>query len=167
MSNENIVLVDPLSAVTRGERRMLLGLSMLGIFFVKAGVLPSKINALGIELTASDQKTFLFLVSVGILYFICAFFLYAISDFIVWKKAIIKQYLAEYSESFDETCGHSLSVEEMDMQSEKSRIYRRNKIWLKLSKPVSIFRALFEFILPILVALCSMFLMINKAIYSD
>jgi len=40
---------DPLSAVSRSEQKILLGVSVLSITIVKTGLIPTKISALGIE----------------------------------------------------------------------------------------------------------------------
>ena len=47
---------DPLSEVTRKERRVLLGISALGIVIVKSGLVPSKVTALRIEFSKNDQQ---------------------------------------------------------------------------------------------------------------
>lgn len=161
--NKNIRLVDPLSEVTRKERRMLLGLSMLGIFFVKAGILPSKISALGIELATNDQGAFLYLTSLVLLYFTVAFFIYAMSDFIVWKKSISEAYISEYKKYMIVRDSYPQSASEAEIEDEEKQAYKRNEIWVSLTKPMSISRAIFEFVLPLIVGSYSMFIMVQYA----
>jgi Ca2+/Na+ antiporter len=161
--NKNISLVDPLSEVTRKERRMLLGLSMLGIFFVKAGILPTKISALGVDLATNDQGAFLFLTSLVLLYFTVAFFIYAMSDFIVWRKSLTELYLLEYRQYMQERDYRPQSADEAELEEEETRAHKRNAIWLSLTKPMSIFRAIFEFALPLFVGLYSIFIMVQFA----
>ena len=160
---KNISLVDPLSEVTRKERRILLGLSMLGIFFVKAGALPSKINALGIELESSDQSAFLYLMSFGLLYFTLAFFIYAMSDFIVWRNAVTKAYIVSYKDYMKERDCYPQDPDGAELQSEEQRAYQRNRIWQILTKPMSITRAAFEFLLPLIVGIYSITTMVLHA----
>ena len=68
-NNKEKALVDPLSEVTRKERRMLLGLSMLGVFFAKTGIVPSKISTLGIELAATEQSSFFYVLAAMLVYY--------------------------------------------------------------------------------------------------
>jgi hypothetical protein len=48
-SPEQIRLRDPLAEVTRRERRLLLGASIIGLTVAKTGLVPTKISALGVE----------------------------------------------------------------------------------------------------------------------
>src|SRR5215212_9174358 len=50
---------DPLQDVTRKERKSLLGVSALGIAMVKAGLVPQKISALGIDFQQLNEKVLL------------------------------------------------------------------------------------------------------------
>lgn len=59
----DVPLSDPLSEVTRKERKFLLGVSMIGLFVSYSGIVPTKIAALGIELSTTDQKSFLILLA--------------------------------------------------------------------------------------------------------
>jgi len=82
-----VALKDPLSEVTRRERRALLALSTLCYVIARVGLVPTKISALGIDFNHSDQKT-LFRILAGILvYLIVAFVIYASADFIAWRIA--------------------------------------------------------------------------------
>jgi len=152
-------LTDPLSEVTRKERRMLLGLSVLGIFFVKAGALPSKISTLGIDLETSDQNAFLYLMSAGLIYFIAAFFIYAMSDFIVWRSIVEKEYIDWYKRYMRERDNYPQDSHEAELDSEVQSAYKKNAIWYKLTKPMSVTRALFEFVLPLIVGIYSIAIM--------
>ena len=160
----SINLNDPLSEVTRKERKVLLGLSMLSLFFSQAGILPSKISALGIELKTTDQNAILYLMSIALLYFVCAFFLYAMSDFMVWRKAITKEYLSQYrSMILVEYSNPPSNPIECDVQSESARLAKKNKIWVTLTKPILIAKGVFEFILPVVVGLYAITMMLLKA----
>ena len=65
-----IQLRDPLSKETRLERRNLLGASAIGIVIVKTGLVPSKISALGIEFSQTDQRSLLLAIAAVISYFL-------------------------------------------------------------------------------------------------
>ena len=161
---KHVSLADPLSTVTRNERRMLLGLSMLTVFFVKADALPAKINALGVELQAVDQEALLYLISAVLLYFVVAFILYAMSDYIVWRNAIAREYLEQYRKDMIEREHYAQSPEEMEFESEEILVARRNRLWRSMTKPTSFSRAVFEFVVPILVGLYSVYVAIDLAL---
>jgi hypothetical protein len=164
LSIVDVNLNDPLSEVTRKERKVLLGLSMVSLFFSQAGILPSKISALGIELKTTDQNTILYLMSACLIYFIFAFFLYAMSDFMIWKKAITREYLSQFRRIvIDEYSQGPDNPIDCDVESEAARLSKKNKVWETLCKPVSIARALFEFLLPIIVGLYAAIIMLFKA----
>ena len=58
-SPSDIRLRDPLSEVTRNERKILLGASAIVIIIERTGLVPSKIAALEIEFTQTDQRSLL------------------------------------------------------------------------------------------------------------
>ena len=147
-------LVDPLSEVTRKERRMLLGLSMLGVFFTHGGALPTKISTLGVELSAGDQQAFLYILAIGLFYFVSAFSLYAFSDFIVWRKQIAEEHIVDTKRSFEELVFNDHRDHyQAELHDIEGRVWRKYRLWAFLTKPTSILRALFEFILPLLVGI--------------
>jgi hypothetical protein len=77
-----VILRDPLSDVTRKERSYLLGISIAGIVMVRTNLVPSRITALGITFEETDRKILIFLVGLVAAYFLAAFVLYAIADFL-------------------------------------------------------------------------------------
>ncbi|MGF1903440.1 hypothetical protein [Aliivibrio sifiae] len=164
-SNNERALVDPLSEVTRKERRMLLGLSMLGVFFAKTGIVPSKVNALGIELAATEKSSFFYVLAAMLVYFVCAFILYAFSDFIVWKKEMIELDVSKYEDHVVERENeyHRRTPVAEEVHSSRLMLYRKNRVWLSAKKPVSLARSFFEFILPVIVGATSLFLVIEAA----
>ncbi|EGR3324812.1 hypothetical protein DMJ26_19880 [Vibrio parahaemolyticus] len=164
-NNKEKALVDPLSEVTRKERRMLLGLSMLGVFFAKTGIVPRKISTLGIELAATEQSSFFYVLAAMLVYFVFAFALYAFSDFIVWKKAVIELDVSEYKNYVIERETEHQQQNPIDEEVSSSRLmlYRKNRVWLSAKKPVSLARSFFEFILPIIVGSVSLFMVVDAA----
>ncbi|NVL90859.1 MAG: hypothetical protein HWN69_07700 [Desulfobacterales bacterium] len=152
MSNETpikVTLDDPLSEVSRRDRKFLLGSSILGITIVKAGFVPTKISALGIEFAKTDQNSLLLVLGIIILYFLIAFLIYASSDFLIWRL------------SYFHTLKHSM-LDKWKTEAEKAPtkemanyiddFLKRGfpaRIILGLTRPVSLLRAVFEFLLPI------------------
>lgn len=149
-----ILLKDPLSDVTRRERRLLLGACAIAITMVKTGLVPSKISALGIDFSPGDQKSLLWIAALVVFYFVGAFLTYGISDFISWRVAfhdalrdIAKQRYEESRRGEDpDIRGHAI-LEEME------KLGVRNYRWGHMSKPVSLLRASFDFGLPIVLGI--------------
>src|SRR5690348_8160379 len=79
-------LSDPLSDVSRRERRNLLIASVVGVLVSYVGLVPTRISALGIEFPAPAQNSFLVLIALVICYFIAAFLIYSLADFFIWRK---------------------------------------------------------------------------------
>ena len=52
--NEDLISFDPLSEVTRKERRALLGISVLGGALVNIALVPEKLSTFGIEFARPD-----------------------------------------------------------------------------------------------------------------
>ena len=160
-TTKDVLLDDPLSNETRKERRLLLGVSLLGIAMVKAGIVPKKISALGIDLELANQRALLYLVSFVTVYFILAFSIYAASDYIAWRKRVTKYY-AENVRSFfkrvKEPDGFIRDNEPLVEQAEK-----RERFWKGISPFASNIRVFFEFILPLLVSSYAVYLLINLA----
>ena len=162
MANETIGdvrLRDPLSDVTRKERRFLLGISILSITLVKAGIVPTKLTALGVEFGKTDQQSLLWVLGLITLYFLIAFIIYASSDFLAWRLA--------FYQAFRESLKAQDAAERKpsDLPSERLIEYERNfrmrlgnRVVFVLSGPASILRAIFEFFLPVVVGIYTIIL---------
>jgi hypothetical protein len=72
-SPQEIAIRDPLSKVTRTERRYLLGVSVITIAIVQTGFVPSKVAALGVEFSQGDQRKLLGILALVTMYFLVAF----------------------------------------------------------------------------------------------
>lgn len=154
----SVSLVDPLSEISRKERRMLLGLSMVAILLTYGGALPERITTLGVELSSGNQRVFLLILAIGIFYFLAAFFLYAVSDFIVWRKKIAEERIAQAKEILDDLVfgGQPRDQYEAELLSERNKALAEYEVWARLTKPMSFTRAFFELVLPMLVGLCAL-----------
>lgn len=83
MSNQSrieILLSDPLGKTARQERNRLLLSSLLGLAVSKAHIIPTKISSLGIDFSGANQRAFVFLLALAVLYFLVAFALYGLMD---------------------------------------------------------------------------------------
>lgn len=164
-SAKDVLLSDPLSGQTRQERRLLLIVSLLSIAMTKAGMVPQKINALGIDLQLANQKALLFIVFLIVVYFILAFTIYAASDFIAWRKCVT-EYYADNIRSFFKRMKEPVKEQEdhdyMLKDLEDSMRFWRGKAWV-----ASIVRALFEFLLPLLVSAYAIYGLITYAFFGS
>jgi hypothetical protein len=102
-----------------------------------------------------------------VLYFLCGFVLYAVSDFITWRWAWVESFRAAMDEhEVRPRRGSVLEVveDEDDPWVEYDQLVQdqardtwlrelqKNMKFMRLSSPVSVMRALFEFVLPMAVA---------------
>ena len=140
-TSDSIRLSDPLSQVTRAERRALLAVSAVGIIIVKTELVPVKISALGIDFSSADQVILIRGISAVIGYFLFAFVIYGISDFTAWRYAILSS-LRETSDGHPEKA--------IEQRVERGPWPRSVYLWR--FRIVSTIRATFEFVIPILVA---------------
>ena len=155
---KDLLLADPLSEVTRKERRMLLGVSMLAVALVKTGLVPTKIEALGVEFDKSNQQALLSILAVVTLYFLAAFVIYAAADFLAWRRALHRarvESLAEHLKREREGTSDAYRKEQMQIW-ERSRTGFAS---FALAQPVGVLRALFEFLLPLLVGVYATWLL--------
>ncbi|HEX5720696.1 MAG TPA: hypothetical protein VF179_31365 [Thermoanaerobaculia bacterium] len=76
---EDPSVTDPLSEVTRRERKALLAACVVGLAITAGGVVPDKIETFGISLTP-NQESLLYILGGVIAYFLMAFAVYAWSD---------------------------------------------------------------------------------------
>lgn len=83
---EDQFIFDPLSKITRAERRMLLAVSGVGLAVFKVPLIPTKVAILGIEFQANNQVAFLQIYALLIGFFALAFTLYALTDFVAWRR---------------------------------------------------------------------------------
>jgi hypothetical protein len=138
---------DPLSEITRKERKVLLAITAIGTVMVKANIVPEKISALGIDFGEINKVILLRSLALVSLYFLVAFFLYAVSDFLAWRIAI-QNYLLEHTANDNEDIPESFDTRQ------KVAFYRHRLQRLGcLAKPISFIRAVFEFLFPIIFAI--------------
>ena len=82
------MLRDPLSDVGRKERRSLLGVSVVAILVGWTGLVPEKIENLGITFTAPARAGLLWVLLAVVVYYTLAFVFYAMSDFLSYRHAV-------------------------------------------------------------------------------
>jgi hypothetical protein len=144
------MLKDPLSDLARRERKTLLGTSALSLFISKTGSIPKEISALGISFEKADQHAFLVVFAMVISYFLIAFMVYGFSDYLAWKIAYDKSSQLAYAEHYD----RMERREPLDSHPVDSWLPKWPR---RLAWPMSLARAFFEFLLPIVVAIYSIY----------
>lgn len=150
-------LGDPLNHVSRRERRNLLAASTIAILTVHAGLVPKQISTLGIELTNLDQRAFLILFSAVVIYFLVAFAIYSFADFLVW--------LCKYRD-YQERAVHADQGWTQGDQDQFDDLRQQvpSVAWLySISKPSAYLRIVFDFPLPVLVALFAIYALLSRA----
>jgi len=174
-----LLVRDPLSDVTRKERRLLLLVSLIGIAFVKTGLYPTKISALGIECSQADQRAMTLVLCFVVLYFLVAFFLYAVSDFLAWRLeyiAAMKKVYEERRKTIEEKRKEKRKIDRSMIEEMQDNLYQqqtedafrqlvsRNRFVIRSVGPTAILRALLEFLFPIVIGVyASVVLWLAKA----
>lgn len=153
---QDIRLRDPLSEVTRKERLYLLGISTVGITIESTGLIPSEITTLGIKFGEADQDALLYILALVIAYFLAAFILYAASDFLSWRLAL-RDYIEERMRHRYE---EQREVRNEELERYQSDLARRYFLIYRLRSPVSVLRAVFEFLLPVAVGIYAMYILV-------
>lgn len=137
------IFADPLSPLTRLERRNLLLASFIGLLISKAGLVPTKFSAFGIELTAPQQSAFTLAAALVVAYFLLALLAYAAPDLLSWREKY-QEYLRR-----SEIASRNWTMEDQIEHDEVSSALP-NIMWLyRSSRPVTYLRAAFDFILPV------------------
>jgi len=177
---------DPLSEVTRKERRALLGVSALGMAMSATGLIPTKISALGIEFPPAEQASFVWAIMGVILFYLIAFMVYAWSDYITWKielqEWVIEQYPPffgnqdeeEMKSQYYEDEAYLIYLEQIEdaqrvedyenllihnqVKSALEYQYKKQKDKIPLASKL---RAIFEFALPVVIGVSAIIILIT------
>ena len=143
---------EVLRDVTRAERRILLGVSMLSVAVAHTGLIPSKISALGIEFERADQRALLVILVIIVVYFTLTFVIYAAADFLAWRSAHDEALLRHLQH---EHAFVRIPDDPQDKPAERTQKKIRRQLWWwgTLARKTSYLRAVWEFVLPIVVGL--------------
>ncbi|KKK62723.1 hypothetical protein LCGC14_3001480 [marine sediment metagenome] len=136
-----LMVKDPLSEVARKDRRALLGISVIGIVIVKANIMPTKLTAFGIEFGKTDQNFLLFAILLITAYFLFAFVLYSLSDFLAFQ--------IEWAKLFKER--EEINSGKIPKEDVGKVFYIRR--YLNKHLLFYLIRGLFEFLFPIIIGI--------------
>ena len=150
-------LGDPLSDISRRERRNLVASSATAILIAHTGLVPTRISALGIELSPPAQSSFLVILGAVVAYFTAAFVIYGFSDLLVWRHKY-----QDYLEKVEITSQNWTQEDQVNYDELQQHV--PSIAWLyRISKPAAYFRIGFEFALPLLIGLYAIYALISRA----
>jgi hypothetical protein len=161
LSNPNAHLLrDALSKETRDERRNLLLVSAVGLIVERTGLIPSKIEALGIEFNSLNQSSLLWIIAIFVGYFWFAFLTYSLTDFLAWRiifRTTLEEFLNERLAQIKSQGAQSLLKE----TSPRTFLFL-----LKAVKPVSWIRiVIIEIGLPLIIGIVAIAFLVCHAAF--
>lgn len=146
-SDPSSFLGDPLSVISRLERRNLLIASTVGLLAGHVGLIPTRISALGLEFDAPAQSAFLVVLGLVVFYMASAFFIYSIADFFIWRKRYYDYKIAVEKEASNWTQEDQEAYDEMRKSVPPIHWYWQKAYLIAWS------RVAFEFALPLAVGI--------------
>ena len=149
-SLQRLNLRDPLQENTRKERRLLLIASFIAIAVAQTGLIPTKIEALGIAVEKADQRAFLLLLAVLVIYLSLTFIIYAATDFVRFRGAYNSALLTHLQ---NEHGFYREQDEPTDSPHERicKRLNRRIGFYMVASRRSAFVRTGWEFLFPVVV----------------
>jgi hypothetical protein len=149
-------LADPLSKTSRLERRNLLISAAAGILVASAGLLPTRFTTFGLEFQQPEQRVLIAGFIVLILYFLFGFVVYAVADFLIWRKTY-----QDYLEGVERLA--STWSQEDQRANDEMQEHVPDIAWLyRVSHPAAFARIIFEFVFPIMGAVLAILLLADK-----
>lgn len=172
LQNIESYVSDPLMPETRSARKALLGFSFVNILIIVAGLVPEKIESMGLVFSKTDQHNILLILCLVIIYFLISFFFYGFADLIKLEVNIIKNLKGDFNEKFENAKKEEeLKLKDyplmanMELTMTKAIIEERLKNLGKAQKIIRLIvriRIILEFILPITIGLVAIILTFSK-----
>ncbi|MGB4345963.1 MAG: hypothetical protein WBJ21_06160 [Burkholderiaceae bacterium] len=150
-------LVDPLSEISRRERRNLLVSSVLGFLTSSANLVPAKISVLGIEFGAINQSAYVYLLAAIVFYFLLAFLFMGATDYLNWELRY-RQHNLEV-----DIADENWSREEQENHDKRRHLHREIRRIYRHSHKVAWWRVHLEFFLPLVVSAASIVSLLFKS----
>jgi len=149
------MLRDPLSEVGRKERRSLLAVSMVAILVGHTGLVPVKIENLGITFSTPERDALLWVAMAVVFYYAVAFIVYAFNDGLAFLHTIhlggeeIRRQRHEAAAAAAGLMGpNTISTSGSFPPPPAPSVWRM----IRLVSPASRARLVFDYVVPILVA---------------
>jgi hypothetical protein len=152
LSPREVSIRDPLSSLARKERRYLLICGLLAIAVARAGLLPTKITALGIEFSPGDQLVLVRLLLAVMVYFLISFLVCGGADVSAWS-ALWEKGVREFRKDYKrwEQQQKESGRDDDAIKEEEARLTHMLPRY-----HVIIMRSTFEFVLPIFFAIVAL-----------
>ncbi len=151
---KDLWLNDPLTEVTRKERRGFLLVSTIGVTITQMNIVPTEISALGLKFTETNQQSFLLVAALIVTYYLVVFSIYAWSDYTAWSRAKIRRHRDSQLDRLEKTEGmREDAINQRKEIIENSK--RIDKKHLANSFRIGPFRSFIEFVLPIIIGVFS------------
>ena len=176
----DLLLTDPLTAITRQARTRLIAFSGLAVVIEKTGLIPTQIEWLGISFAANHRIYLIVILLIAVAYLLLAFLIYAFSDFSKWQLALRTSILREKAienraalfDGLDVAASDQNPVpKEMSLREEAARakldkvlndaMRRYMRPWLQAAGILGGLRAILEFILPVALGIYAVCLLDN------
>lgn len=169
--NEDAPLSDlaeaPLGDRTQAQHRNVLIVASLAILIARLNLVPTKISAVGVDLKTDDRHVIQIAVLVSLLYFLAAFSLSAVADYIVWLQRMraaaqmrdqVREALAIEERKGRDDWPQELARDPNDQTTARPgyerhlnnvEVFRRRLLGYSRLMPISYARAFLDFGLPI------------------
>lgn len=151
-------LRDPLSEVTRRERKFLLAVSVSAIVLIGLHENIRSIPSIGIsDIGSSGQRNILIAVAAVVLYGLGAFVIYAWSDFVAWRQSIARsdaEFLSGQLNPVVRLPGETVPTRPdpklsiADTERALGLAVGRHDKWTSMARLMSIARAVWDFFIP-------------------
>ncbi len=141
------LLADPLSSITRLERRNLVAASFVVTLLSVTGSYPQEFATFGINFDSSDRLIFQAASTTLIIYFLAAFVISGIGDYMILRQRYHEYRIARHIEA------DNSEAEDDFHESELNRAVGGNVYWIyRRAKLQIVLRGIFEFIFPLILA---------------
>ncbi len=168
-----VLEVPLLSESSRKERRALLGFSALAFTIGQCGLVPQKISALGVEISAAQQSNLKWVLFGLVAYFLVALALYSLQDWLAWRGKIHEGLSADMKASYEDdavTKGRTTAPNQFYTPGAK----RWNEHWkelpvlhpIKYSYRLCQVRLLFEIVIPLLIGVFALYYVAGLDVHS-
>jgi len=139
-------LGNSLSEETLKARKWLIAASIVSLSCSIGGFIPQKVSSLGIEFTVEQQGYFLYALKGVVIYHLCSFGLYMVSDAITFfQRAVEYDFYRRYKNLVEE-------IEYQENNGIEAYSSKKKLFWLQASSPIIVLRLMFDTLIPVFVA---------------
>jgi len=163
--------------VTRIKRRSLLIATVIGMAVSAVGLVPTKIEAIGITFSPSNLRNLLLLIVGIIIYYLCGYLIYYRSDYKAWEMKLDIEVRSERMQASDDEILRPerearFQSAETDL-SRRAELYRvlidkeiseRLRVKKQQAKRISIYKRLYDFWLPLIASVLTVLSLLYNAL---